>query len=472
MRITDKIRYNATRGDLTRLQNRSVKLYKELSSGKRVNRPSDDPFSALQASSLTTHQRQLEQFARNLDTAKIQLYAADNALNQAVGVITEARTTTLSAVSVVGDKDSRRVMADTVSQLKEQMFNLANSRVGDTFIFGGFQSTQRPYTRDAVTGVVSYRGDSGAMQLEVGEGTLQQTTLMGSTVFGGGSSVASLSAGASYTGLPTVIGQYNGALGNVRVKLEAMTAGDPNNATFRVSFDNGATFDDNGGAGYTVEQLNEFDPAMGPLRNLGVQLRLSENTTSFSVGDSVDLLLTTGAGEDLFSLLDELERALREADDITKVGAVDYDGNGIADAQDLQDAMQAVIDTNTPSAANPIQNPLTGPELDFFVKQARDKRFEQLVDARFQSLIGRLDKALSQVSDHQSIVGLGLNKVESAESANLFLQEQVVTTKARYEDSDFTEAVSEMTLVETALQAATSTTSRVLQGISLLDYLR
>lgn len=472
MRITDKIRYNATRGDLTRLHNRSMKLYKELSSGKRVNRPSDDPFSALQSSSLTTHQRQLEQFSRNLDTARIQLYAADNAINQVVGVITEARTTTLSAVSVVGDKDSRRVMADTVGQLKEQMFNLANSRVGDTFIFGGFQSTQRPYTRDAVTGVVSYRGDDGAMKVEVGEGTLQETTLKGSVVFGGGSSVATRSAASTYTGLPTVVGQYDGSLGNVRVKVEAMTAGAPNAASFRVSFDGGLTFDDNGGAGYSLEQLNESTPAVGPLRALGVQLRLAENETSFSPGDSVELLLTTGAGEDVFSLLDELELALREADDIAKVGAVDYDGNGIADAQDLQDAMQAVISANTPSAANPIQNPLVGAELDFFVRQARDKRFEQLVDSRLQRLLGRLDKALSQVSDQQSVVGLGLNKVESAESANLFLQEQVITTKARFEDSDFTEAVSEMNLVETALQAATSTTSRVLQGISLLDYLR
>ena len=64
-----------------------------------------------------------------------------------------------------------------------------------------------------------------------------------------------------------------------------------------------------------------------------------------------------------------------------------------------------------------------------------------------------------------------MNKVDSADSANEFLNEQVQTTLANVEDSDFVEAVSELNLVETALQAATSTTSRVLQGISLLDYL-
>ena len=128
MRITDRIRFNVSRSDLNRLHSRSSKIYKELSSGKRINRPSDDPFGALQATSLTTHKRLLDQYARNIDTARINLYAADNALGQSVDVITEARTTILTAVSAVGDEKSHSVMADKISQLKEQLFNLANSR--------------------------------------------------------------------------------------------------------------------------------------------------------------------------------------------------------------------------------------------------------------------------------------------------------------------------------------------------------
>lgn len=468
MRITDKIRYNATRLDLNRLHNRSNKLYKELSSGKRINRPSDDPFGALQAASLTTHGRQLEQFMRNIDTARIQLYATDNALMQAVNNVTEARTTLLTAVSVVGDDKNHGVMADTIAQLKEQMFSLANSRVGDNFIFGGFQNTRTPYTKDPVTSLVSYRGDQGTMKVEVGEGILQESTLAGTSVFGGGSAVATVSAGAGFTGTASVLGRYDGSQGNVRVTVEAITPGEPQLAGYRVSFDGGATFDDNAGAGYSLAELN----TTGPLANIGVQLYLGENTSAFNVGDQVELQLIDNPALDVFALFDELELALREVDDIATLGANDYDGNGVSDAQDVQNAMQAVIDENTRTAANPIQNPLTGDDLDFAVKQARDKRFSELSNERLQRLLGRLDEALSQVSDYQSLVGLGLNKIESAESANLFLQEQVATTKAQVEDADFVESVSEMNLVETALQAATSTTSRVLQGISLLDYLR
>ena len=468
MRITDKMRFNATRLDLNRLHNRSSKLYKELSSGKRINRPSDDPFGALQAASLTTHGRQLEQFTRNIDTARIQLYASDNALMQSVDAVTEARTTLLSAVSVVGDDKNHGVMADKVAELKEQLFSLANSRVGDAFVFGGFQHTRPPYTKDALTGLVSYRGDTGTMQVEVGEGILQQSTLPGTSVFGGGSAVAQLSAGAGFTGVSSVLGRYDGSLGNVRATVEVINPGEPQLATYRVSFDGGATFDDNAGAGYSLAELN----TTGPLANIGVQLYLADNATAFNAGDQVELTLIDNPAIDVFALFDELELALREVDDLATLGAVDYDGNGVADVQDVDNAMQAVIDANTRTAANPIQNPLTGDDLDFAVKQARDKRFSELSNERLQRLLGRLDEALSQVSDHQSLVGLGLNKLESAESANLFLQEQVATTKAQVEDADFMESVSEMNLVETSLQAATSTTSRVLQGISLLDYLR
>jgi flagellar hook-associated protein 3 FlgL len=476
MRITEKIRFNTTRSDLNRLHNRSNKIYKELSTGKRINRPSDDPFGALQATGLHTHRRLLDQYSRSIDTARINLFAADNALGQAVSILTQARTTTLTAVSVVGDDKSHTVMADTISELKEQLFNLSNSRVADTFVFGGFQSTRKPYTLDSVTGRVSYRGDTGAMQLEVGEGALIETTLKGTSAFGGGSQLANVVPGSGYTGLPTVMGEYDGSLGNVNVNLRVINGGSPDVSTFSLSF-NGGAVDNNGGAGYTLTELNQ---AGGPLSNIGVQLRLPDDLSAFTNvtgNEGVDLQLIQSDNEDVFALLDELELALREFDDIGIVSDVDYDGNGIVDTIDLDDAEALVVAANSdgvsPGGGVRVHtNPLTGAELNAEIRRARRLRFSEIANTRVQNLLGRIDTALNQVSDNQSLVGLGLNKVDSADAANSFLSEQVVTTLAHVEDADFIEAVSELSLIENALQASTSTTSRVLQGISLLDYLR
>ena len=134
----------------------------------------------------------------------------------------------------------------------------------------------------------------------------------------------SVSAGAGYTGQPAVIGDYDGSLGNVHVEVTALTPGDADTATFSVSFDGGATVDNNGGAGYTLAELN----TVGPLANVGVQLRLP-GTSAFNANDVVNMTLIQSDHEDVFALFDELELALREFDDLATVGAVDYDGNGI-----------------------------------------------------------------------------------------------------------------------------------------------
>jgi flagellin-like hook-associated protein FlgL len=324
------------------------------------------------------------------------------------------------------------------------------------------------------------------MKLEIGEGSLVDTTLEGTSAFGGGSATAEVSAGLTYRGQPSVIGDYDGSLGNVRVVLRANTAGpvlgDPNAvppvnpATFQISLDNGVTFDDNGGAGYTVSELNT-DPNL--LSGIGVQANLP-GSTPFSVNDEVTLTLIESDHEDVFALLDELETALREVDDLATLGAVDYDGNGVSDLDDVLGAEQAVRDANLQigqvfiepdGSERVLQNPLSGAELNYFAEKARDDRFNEISEARIQNLLSRIDQALNQVSDNQSLIGLGLNKVDSADAANQFLNEQVQGTLSQVQDSDFIEAVSELNLVETSLQAATSTTSRVLQGISLLDYL-
>jgi flagellin-like hook-associated protein FlgL len=233
-------------------------------------------------------------------------------------------------------------------------------------------------------------------------------------------------------------------------------------ARYQVSTDDGATFDDNGGLGFSLSDLN----TTGPLSSIGVQLRLPDQSSTFNDGDQVTLQLIDSDAEDVFALFDELELALREFDDVNTLGAADYDGNGISDDQDIDNAVQQVIDDN-----NLVQNPMTGAELTFYTDQARNKRFSEIANERVQKLLARMDNALNQVSDNQSLVGLGINKVDSADAANVFLHEQVTGTLAQIEDTDFLEAVSELSLVENALQAATSTTSRVVQGISLLDYL-
>jgi flagellar hook-associated protein 3 FlgL len=385
MRVTDRLRFNSGRSDINRLRSKSSELYKQITSGNKINKPSDDPFGALQAAGLDSHKRLINQYARNIDTAKIQLSATDNALGQAVDAITSARTISLGILSATGDARSRSVMADNINQIKDQLFNLGNTRVGDTYLFGGFQNSKPPYTKDA-TGNIVYVGDEGKMQLEIGEKLRLDTTLKGGAAFGGFAGASNLDLFKLFSTLET-----------------------------------------------SIRTMDNLNPLQGALSN-----------------PPVNLLVT-----------DPLN--------------LDANGNQIL--------TQAQLDQLTTIATNTRQSfvaqggvPVTGETnpviIDAAVNKAVKDVFLTIQSQKVDQFIRDLDTALNQVSDLQSLVGMKMVNVDNAESTNAYLDEQVQTTLANYREADVVKAISDMNLVENSFQAAVNTTSRVIQGTSLLDFLR
>ncbi len=386
MRVTDRLRFNSGRADMNRLRSKSADLNKQITSGNRINKPSDDPFGALQAAGLDTHKRLIAQYARNIDSAKIQLSATDNALGQAVDAITSARTITLGVLSATGDARSRRVMADNINQIKDQLFNLANTRVGDTYLFGGFQNTKPPYVKNATTGQVSFIGDEGKMQLEIGEKLKIDTTLKGGSAFGG------------------FAGAANQDIFDLFTRLEN-----------------------------TMRSMDNLNPLQGALSNPPVNILAT---------DPVNL---DASGNQILTQV--------QLDQLTTVA---------------QNVRQSFIS----QAGVPVTGETNPNVIDFEVNKAVKDLFQTFQAQKVDSLLGELDGALNQVSDLQSLVGMKQVNVDNAESTNSFLDGQVQTTLAGYREADAIKVISDMSLVENAFQAAVNTTSRVLQGTSLLDFLR
>jgi flagellar hook-associated protein 3 FlgL len=386
MRVTDRLRFNSGRADMNRLRSKSADLNKQITSGNRINKPSDDPFGALQAAGLDTHKRLIAQYARNIDSAKIQLSATDNALGQAVDAITSARTITLGVLSATGDARSRSVMADNINQIKDQLFNLANTRVGDTYLFGGFQNTKPPYVKNATTGQVSFIGDEGKMQLEIGEKLKIDTTLKGGSAFGG------------------FAGAANQDIFDLFTRLEN-----------------------------TMRSMDNLNPLQGALSNPPVNILAT---------DPVNLDVS---GNQILTQV--------QLDQLTTVA---------------QNVRQSFIS----QAGVPVTGETNPNVIDFEVNKAVKDLFQTFQAQKVDSLLGELDGALNQVSDLQSLVGMKQVNVDNAESTNSFLDGQVQTTLAGYREADAIKVISDMSLVENAFQAAVNTTSRVLQGTSLLDFLR
>ena len=180
MRVTDSMmRDGALRG----LNNNAMGLYalqEQLSSGKALNRPSDDPALVRQAMKIRDTLSELKQFSRNINAANQTVSAADGALGGATQLLQRANELALQGANGSYSPSDRQAMALEVEQLAGQLVQLAGTRVADTYIFAGFQTDTPPYA----TPTGAYQGDAGAIQARIAPGASVQINLIGSAVFG------------------------------------------------------------------------------------------------------------------------------------------------------------------------------------------------------------------------------------------------------------------------------------------------
>lgn len=163
----------------------------QLSSGRRITAPSDDPAGTAQALTIRSRQAAAEQFKKNVAEARDSLAAADSVLRSVVESVTQAKETAVQGASDTNDALARQSLGSQVNQLLETLVALALSRGhAGTFLFGGQESTRSPYsvTRDAngkITAVaVNARGIDGQTPAEVSEGVTVPTGVSGTSVFG------------------------------------------------------------------------------------------------------------------------------------------------------------------------------------------------------------------------------------------------------------------------------------------------
>ncbi|OUM97586.1 MAG: hypothetical protein BAA04_03395 [Firmicutes bacterium ZCTH02-B6] len=184
MRVTNQM---IARGLLANLNNhlqRMEQLHVQLSSGKRLRFPSDDPAATSVAMRLQTGLVQTRQHRANLDAALSWLEATDSALNELTEVLHRAKELAVYGASDTLPQDAREALAKEVDQLFQHAIDIANTRHGGLYIFSGNQTLQQPYTYDpAATGAPMYRGDAGERKYEFADGVTVAVNVPGNGVF-------------------------------------------------------------------------------------------------------------------------------------------------------------------------------------------------------------------------------------------------------------------------------------------------
>jgi len=153
-------------------QSQLTRTQQQLASGQRLLAAADDPAAAVRTLALDRALDRLEIYGRNADLAQNRLQSEESTLSAMGDLLLRARELTLQANSGAQNNGSRDAITTELSQLQAQLQQLANRRDAQgEFLFGGYQSRQAPFLRDA-TGAVTYTGDAGQRFLSIGENQL------------------------------------------------------------------------------------------------------------------------------------------------------------------------------------------------------------------------------------------------------------------------------------------------------------
>jgi len=118
----------------------------QLSSGYRVNVPSDDP-GAIDA--ILGFQSQIDhvtQIQTNLSQATTIANVSDSALSSASDLLNQLTSIAAQAASSTSTAANNKSLAEQVQGIGEQMVALANTSFSGQYVFGGDNSTVQPYT--------------------------------------------------------------------------------------------------------------------------------------------------------------------------------------------------------------------------------------------------------------------------------------------------------------------------------------
>jgi len=161
--------------------NRSLE---RLGTGRRINRAHEDPPGTVLSMRLQSDIASVEGDYRRLEQALPYIQAADTALQQAISVLQRVRELVLMASNDTLTADQRSAIANELVGLRDELLQIANTKVGDRFLFAGSSILTKPFTMDA-DGNAAYQGDSEQLVVVLSNGERVAVTLDGRQIFQG-----------------------------------------------------------------------------------------------------------------------------------------------------------------------------------------------------------------------------------------------------------------------------------------------
>lgn len=408
MRISTAGQHAAAVAQILRQQAQLAKTQAQVSSGKRIQTPADDPVAATRIIGIERAQAQLDQYGRNAGIASDRLMLGEQSLADLGTLLQRVHELTIKANSGAMDDVSLRSTAAELRARADELQQIANRRdANGEYLFAGFSTGAQPFTGSA--GAVAYVGDQGVRQLQISSSQSIADGFHGEQVFMGipeGNGTFTVSAGT--TAGTAVIGV---------TQVTNVSAWTPGNYTVTL------TDPDNDGVADTWEVTDDADTNVPPA------------------------VIATGS--------------------YVEGGAIAFNG-----VQFTLSGKPAVNDTfsvrpaGTESLFTTLDDLITSLELGAATAQGRAR-----LGTDVNKALAQLDRGLNHVIDLRTEIGARLSSLDAAASLRDDLGAQMTASLSGLRDLDFAAAISTLNQQMTGLQAAQAAYTRIGQ-MSLFDWLR
>jgi flagellar hook-associated protein 3 FlgL len=468
LRITQSTLYSRALFDIQHGLAHSLQLQEQISTGRRINRPSDDPAAALQIIPLNNDLRTLQQLGSNVSLAQETLNTGAASLEDASAIMQRVRELAMQAANDTVSASDRQSIGSEVDQLLHQMVSIGNSRRGDRFLFGGTENASAPFqlVEDAGGARVAYHGNHDSLQIAVAPGVNTQLNEPGDAIFQahsrsdtsftGSTGAQPSNVGDTGIGFQTLSVTFNGLHTDAP---STVTAGNGStNALGRLSYTfttTPPTLSVGGGPALAIPATDTtFTTSDGRVITLDVSGVPATLTGTFTSKAG----LSTDGGRTLVDVADfsSTQTAVRNGYDNT---VLNVDVTALARTGDEHVKYSGTFDSFTTliSLRQLLQNSEQLPD--------------NVVRDRISSMLSEIDSAHNGILDGVRELGFRSSSMDSLQSRVSSLQLSQTSSLSRVQDTDMAQAILEMQRQDMTYQAALQIGARVVQT-SLTGFLR
>jgi flagellar hook-associated protein 3 FlgL len=182
MRVTFNSQYRDLQVGIDRSSETLLEMQRQVSSGKRISKPSDDPSAASAAVTGRNDIARTERYTQASDSVSSRLTVIDTVLSDMTGKISQGLTTALGANGTDKTSLQREAAAQTLIGLRDAILGDFNTSFNGIYVFSGTNSSTPPYSLAPVTEAGVYQGNADEATVDVASGRTAKVTYNGQSL--------------------------------------------------------------------------------------------------------------------------------------------------------------------------------------------------------------------------------------------------------------------------------------------------